>query len=156
MHEGCIDVSKFRTNRLCWALVFACVCFVDTLRFHHAFRADEWLLYDMQSPAASGARGLAFGRFFTRDGKLIVTTAQEGLIRVRSSKADAAAAAAKKRTMAAATDAGTAAAATGSKSDKMLITKRWTSAGPSATDYTQAPPRNNVTSTANAQLPSKL
>lgn len=45
----------------------------------------------MDSPAASGGRGLAFGRFFTRDGKLVVTTAQEGLIRVRSARADAAA-----------------------------------------------------------------
>lgn len=47
--------------------------------------------YDMDSPAASGGRGLAFGRFYTRDGKLVVTTAQEGLIRVRSARADAAA-----------------------------------------------------------------
>ena len=45
----------------------------------------------MDSPAASGGRGLAFGRFYTRDGKLVVTTAQEGLIRVRSARADAAA-----------------------------------------------------------------
>jgi hypothetical protein len=52
-------------------------------RFHHGFRADEWLLYDMHSPAASGGRGFAQGRFYTREGKLIVSTAQEGLIRVR-------------------------------------------------------------------------
>lgn len=50
--------------------------------FHAPFRADDWLLYDTASPSASGARGLATGRFFTRDGRLIATTVQEGLIRV--------------------------------------------------------------------------
>jgi acyl-CoA thioesterase-2 len=51
--------------------------------FHHPFRADEWLLYDQVSPSASGARGLAIGRVFTQDGKLVASVAQEGLIRVR-------------------------------------------------------------------------
>jgi len=50
--------------------------------FHRPCRVDEWLLYAMQSPSASGGRGLAFGRFFTRDGKLVASTAQEGVIRV--------------------------------------------------------------------------
>jgi acyl-CoA thioesterase-2 len=50
--------------------------------FHHPFRADEWLLYECRSPSASGARGLATGRFFTRDGRLVATAVQEGLVRV--------------------------------------------------------------------------
>ncbi|WP_439660792.1 acyl-CoA thioesterase II [Lentzea sp. HUAS TT2] len=50
--------------------------------FHRPFRADEWLLYDTSSPSASGNRGLATGRFFTRDGQLVATVVQEGLIRV--------------------------------------------------------------------------
>ncbi|HEX5419493.1 MAG TPA: acyl-CoA thioesterase II [Gammaproteobacteria bacterium] len=50
--------------------------------FHRAFRIDEWLLYSMESPNAAGARGLAMGRFFTADGKLVASTAQEGVIRV--------------------------------------------------------------------------
>jgi acyl-CoA thioesterase-2 len=50
--------------------------------FHHAFRADEWLLYDMISTAASNGRGFTSGKFFDRRGRLIVSTAQEGLIRV--------------------------------------------------------------------------
>jgi hypothetical protein len=79
--------------------------------FHHAFRADEWLLYDMDSPAASQGRGLAFGRFYTREGKLVVSTAQEGLIRLRSISADKAAAEAKKRRLAIAKAAAAAAAA---------------------------------------------
>jgi acyl-CoA thioesterase II len=52
-----------------------------TTRFHHEFRADEWLLYEMESPAASGGRGLAFGRLYNRQGLLVCTVAQEGLIR---------------------------------------------------------------------------
>ena len=49
--------------------------------FHGAFRADEWLLYDQHTPAATGARGLATGRVFTHDGRLIASVVQEGLIR---------------------------------------------------------------------------
>jgi acyl-CoA thioesterase-2 len=50
--------------------------------FHRPFRADEWLLYDQLSPSASGGRGLATGRLFTRDGRLVASVVQEGLIRV--------------------------------------------------------------------------
>ncbi|MGH3450964.1 MAG: acyl-CoA thioesterase II [Haloechinothrix sp.] len=49
---------------------------------HRPFRADEWLLYDTDSPTASGSRGLATGRFFARDGTLVATVVQEGLLRV--------------------------------------------------------------------------
>lgn len=49
--------------------------------FHRELQADDWLLYDAQSPSASGARGLAIGRLFSRDGRLVATVAQEGLIR---------------------------------------------------------------------------
>jgi len=55
-----------------------------TIWFHRPFRADEWWLYDQASPAAVGARGLAFGRIFTQDGTLVATVAQEGLIRPRT------------------------------------------------------------------------
>ncbi len=50
--------------------------------FHRPFRADEWLLYEQQSPSMSGARGFTTGRFFTRDGRLVVSVAQEGLFRL--------------------------------------------------------------------------
>ncbi|SER99895.1 acyl-CoA thioesterase II [Actinokineospora terrae] len=50
--------------------------------FHRPFRADEWILYDCASPSASGGRGLATGRFFTRDGRLVATVVQEGLLRL--------------------------------------------------------------------------
>ncbi len=52
--------------------------------FHQPFRVDEWLLYVIDSPAAHGARGLVRGRIFTRDGRLVASTAQEGLIRRRT------------------------------------------------------------------------
>ena len=55
-----------------------------TIWFHRPFRVDEWWLYDQWSPSASGARGLALGRVFTRDGTLVATVAQEGLIRPRT------------------------------------------------------------------------
>lgn len=51
--------------------------------FHQPLRVDEWLLYAMESPVAHGARGLVRGRIFTRDGRLVATTAQEGLLRQR-------------------------------------------------------------------------
>jgi acyl-CoA thioesterase-2 len=50
--------------------------------FHRPFRADEWFLYDSVSPSASGARGLATGRFFAQNGTLIATVVQEGLLRI--------------------------------------------------------------------------
>jgi acyl-CoA thioesterase-2 len=51
--------------------------------FHRPFHFDDWLLYAQDSPSASGARGFNRGAIFTRDGRLIASTAQEGLIRPR-------------------------------------------------------------------------
>jgi acyl-CoA thioesterase-2 len=51
------------------------------LWLHRPFRADEWFLYDCWSPAASGGRGLATGQMFGRDGRLIASATQEGLLR---------------------------------------------------------------------------
>jgi acyl-CoA thioesterase-2 len=53
--------------------------------FHRRFRADEWLLYVQDSPSASGARGFNRGLIYTRDGKLVASVAQEGLMRLRES-----------------------------------------------------------------------
>jgi acyl-CoA thioesterase II len=49
--------------------------------FHRPFRFDEWLLYAVESPSASSARGLVRGQFFTESGTLVASTMQEGLIR---------------------------------------------------------------------------
>jgi len=54
--------------------------------FHRPTKLDDWLLYTQDSPSASGARGLTRGSLFTRDGTLIASVAQEGLIRKRANE----------------------------------------------------------------------
>ena len=56
------------------------------LWFHRSFRVDEWLLYACDSPSAQGARGLTRGMIFSRDGRLVASTAQEGLLRLLPDK----------------------------------------------------------------------
>jgi acyl-CoA thioesterase-2 len=57
------------------------------LWFHRPFRADEWLLYAQDSPNLAGARGFGRGLIFTRDGTLVASVAQEGLLRERRPEA---------------------------------------------------------------------
>jgi len=54
-----------------------------SLWLHRAFRADEWLLYVIDSPVSGGARGFARGSIFARTGELVASVAQEGLLRMR-------------------------------------------------------------------------
>ena len=54
--------------------------------FHRPFRADEWLLYVQESPSASGSRSFNRGEIYRRDGALVASVAQEGLIRVRTQR----------------------------------------------------------------------
>jgi len=70
--------GKFQDDRLMMASLD------HAMWFHRPFRADEWLLYAQDTPSASGARGLARGLIFTRDGKLVASVMQEGLIRMMS------------------------------------------------------------------------
>ncbi|MGO1548283.1 MAG: acyl-CoA thioesterase, partial [Nesterenkonia sp.] len=49
--------------------------------WHRDARADQWLLYLQESPSAQGSRGLGTGSIYTRDGQLVATVAQEGMIR---------------------------------------------------------------------------
>jgi acyl-CoA thioesterase II len=51
--------------------------------FHRPLRVDDWMLYAIESPSASGARGFALARVFARDGRLVASAAQEGLVRMR-------------------------------------------------------------------------
>jgi acyl-CoA thioesterase-2 len=53
------------------------------LWMHRPFKADEWLLYRMESPSASGARGFVRGDVFDVHGRLVASVAQEGLIRMK-------------------------------------------------------------------------
>ena len=55
------------------------------LWLHRPFRADDWLLYAQDSPSGHGARGFCRGSIFTRDGALVASVAQEGLMRERTS-----------------------------------------------------------------------
>jgi acyl-CoA thioesterase-2 len=50
--------------------------------FHRDGRADDWVLYAQEALSAQNSRGLALGRFFDRQGRLLATVAQEGLIRL--------------------------------------------------------------------------
>jgi acyl-CoA thioesterase II len=52
--------------------------------FHRPLRVDDWLLYAVESPSASGARGFARAGVYSRDGRLVASTAQEGLVRLKS------------------------------------------------------------------------
>lgn len=58
------------------------------LWFHRPFRADDWLLYSQDSPFTGGARGMTRGSIFTRDGVLVASVAQEGLIRPTKDRAE--------------------------------------------------------------------
>ena len=58
--------------------------------FHGPFRADEWLLFRSESPWAGGARRFIRGSIFTRDGRLVASVAQEGMLRVRADRDSAA------------------------------------------------------------------
>jgi acyl-CoA thioesterase-2 len=53
------------------------------LWFHQSLRVNDWLLYDIESPSACGARGFSRASIFTRDGRLVASAAQEGLMRPR-------------------------------------------------------------------------
>jgi acyl-CoA thioesterase-2 len=84
----CSDFSfvptAMRPHGATWVTPTMQVASIDhCMWFHRPFRLDDWLLHVMHSPSASGARGLVRGSIYTRDGVLVASTAQEGLIRRR-------------------------------------------------------------------------
>jgi acyl-CoA thioesterase II len=82
--------SVLLAHGLTWGAEGLSVASLDhAMWFHAPFRADDWLLYAQESPAASGARGLAQGRIFRRDGRLAASVVQEGLIRIAAPDDDA-------------------------------------------------------------------
>jgi len=88
----CSDFSfvgtAMRPHALSWLDPRMQVASLDhAMWFHRPFRVDDWLLHSMESPSASGGRGLVRGQFFTRAGELVASTAQEGLIRHRKPRA---------------------------------------------------------------------
>ncbi|RXZ51321.1 acyl-CoA thioesterase II [Agromyces fucosus] len=75
-----------RAHGVAWATPGLKVASLDhAMWWHRDARVDEWLLYTQDSPSASGGRGLSLGRIYTRDGVLIASVAQEGMVRVPES-----------------------------------------------------------------------
>ncbi|MGH3703235.1 MAG: acyl-CoA thioesterase [Agromyces sp.] len=74
-----------RAHGVAWATPGLKVASLDhAMWWHRDARVDEWLLYTQDSPSASGGRGLSLGRIYTRDGVLVASVAQEGMVRVPS------------------------------------------------------------------------
>lgn len=78
-----LDASLIPQGRTLFERTIQPASLDHALWFHRPFRADDWLLYAQDSPSASGARGFSRGLIFTRDGLLVASVAQEGLIRPR-------------------------------------------------------------------------
>jgi len=73
----------FRRHGIAWAHPGLSSASLDhAMWFHRAGRVDDWLLYVQDSPSAQGSRGLSLGKIFNRDGLLLATVAQEGMVRV--------------------------------------------------------------------------
>ena len=78
-----LDASLIAHGRTVFERSIQAASLDHALWFHRPFRADEWLLYAQDSTSASGARGFSRGLIFARDGTLVASVAQEGLIRER-------------------------------------------------------------------------
>jgi acyl-CoA thioesterase-2 len=76
-----------RPHGMSWVIPTMQVASLDhAMWFHRPFRLDGWLLHVIESPSASGARGLVRGQFFDQQGRLVASTMQEGLMRDRRDK----------------------------------------------------------------------
>jgi acyl-CoA thioesterase-2 len=72
-----------RAHGAAWATPGLKVASLDhAMWWHRDARVDEWLLYVLESPSASGGRGLSLGRIYTREGVLVASVAQEGMVRI--------------------------------------------------------------------------
>lgn len=78
---GLVVTALYPHGRSYWEPAMQVASLDHAMWFHRDFRIDDWLLYAMESPNACRARGLASGRIYTRDGRLVASVAQEGLIR---------------------------------------------------------------------------
>jgi acyl-CoA thioesterase-2 len=80
---GLVSTSLRPHGRTFWDPKMQVASLDHAMWFHREFRMDDWLLYVIHSPNASRSRGLNHGRIYTRDGTLVASTVQEGLIRYR-------------------------------------------------------------------------
>ncbi len=76
-----LDTALFAHGRSVFDRELQLASLDHSMWFHAPFRFDEWLLYDQDSPFTGGGRGFCRGSLYTTDGRLVVSTAQEGLIR---------------------------------------------------------------------------
>jgi len=81
-----LDTSLFAHGRSVFNQDLQLASLDHAMWFHRPFRADEWLLYSQDSPSAAGARGFNRGSVYTRDGVLVASATQEGLIRLSRDK----------------------------------------------------------------------
>ena len=81
---GLVVTSLYPHGQSFWKPQMQVASLDHAMWFHRDFRMDDWLLYAMESPNAAKARGLSSGRIYTRDGILVASVAQEGLIRYHS------------------------------------------------------------------------
>ena len=77
-----LDTALFAHGRSVFDKELQLASLDHAMWFHRPFRVDDWLLYDQDSPSASGGRGFGRGSIYTRSGELVVSTAQEGLTRL--------------------------------------------------------------------------
>ena len=78
-----LDTALVPHGRTLFEKEFMAASLDHSLWIHRPFRADEWLLYAQDSPNLSGGRGFSRGLIFTRDGTLVASVAQEGMVRIR-------------------------------------------------------------------------
>ena len=78
---GLVGTTLYPHGQSFWQPQIQMASLDHAMWFHRDFRMDDWLLIAMRSPSASTARGLAIGHVFTREGRLVATAVQEGLIR---------------------------------------------------------------------------
>jgi acyl-CoA thioesterase-2 len=85
---GLVATSLYPHGHSYWEPDMQVASLDHALWFHRDFRMDEWLLYVMKSPNAYKAKGLNNGKIYTKEGKLIASVTQEGLIRNHAMKKD--------------------------------------------------------------------
>jgi acyl-CoA thioesterase-2 len=79
-----LDTSTFAHGRIGFDPELQMASLDHAMWFHRPHRLDDWLLYSQDSPNSIGSRGFSRGSLFARDGTLIASTAQEGLVRLRT------------------------------------------------------------------------
>lgn len=82
-----LDTALVRHGRTLFEKEFMAASLDHAFWIHRPFRADDWLLYAQDTPNLSGARGFSRGLIFTKDGTLVASVAQEGMVRVRRTPA---------------------------------------------------------------------